>query len=205
MAYDSIVRGGRVVLSQDFGQTAYAMSCRCEWTCPGWAPGAFHAGIDLASIDGSQPVLLAVGYGQCVRVGRVLAGYSCSGLGPYAPCIRSGNVDVWYGHAKQSLVRPGDLVVPGQPVAIMDSVGCSTGNHVHYEVLPAGADPNGCGALNPWPYVYRWPGAAPKPVPAPAPAPAPVILPQQLGSLAPALLIVGGAALLLAADRSKAT
>jgi murein DD-endopeptidase MepM/ murein hydrolase activator NlpD len=198
VSFDQIVQGGRAVLSQDFGQTGYAMGCRCEWTCPGYAPGAFHAGIDIASATGARPVLLAVGYGQCVKVGRVLAGYSCSGLGPYAPCIRSGNIDIWYGHALQSLVSVGQYVVPGQPIAIMDSIGCSTGNHVHYEVLHAGADPDGCGAISPWPYISSWPGG---PTP-PAAAPAPVIPPKVVSAAVP-LLLLGGGALLLAGRRAK--
>jgi len=200
LAFDSIVEGGAAVLSQDFGQTAYAMACRCEWTCPGYAPGSFHAGIDLASVGGGEPYLLAVGYGQCVKVGRVLAGYSCSGLGPYAPCINSGGVDIWYGHAKQSLVNPGDYVVPGQRIAIMDSIGCSTGNHVHFEVVPAGSDPNGCAALNPWAYVNVWPGQAPNPISS-GPPPA-LYVPPALGRLAPLGLAAVGAGLLLL-GRSK--
>lgn len=198
MAYDKIVEGGQALLSQDFGQTPYAMACKCEWTCPGYVPGAFHAGIDIASIGGGEPYLLAVGYGTCVKIGRVLSGYSCSGLGPYAPCIRSGNVDIWYGHAKQSLVSIGQQVVPGQRVAVMDSVGCSTGNHVHYEVVPAGSDPDGCSALNPWPYVSIWPGTAPA-APAPAPSPSPAAAPSS-SIIVPALLVAGGV-LLIAAGR----
>jgi murein DD-endopeptidase MepM/ murein hydrolase activator NlpD len=202
MAFDRIAEGGRVVLSQDFGQTAYAMSCRCEWTCPGYAPAAFHAGIDIASLGGEEPYLLAVGYGQCVKVGRVLAGYSCSGLGPYAPCIRSGNVDIWYGHARQSLVNVGDYVSPGQRIAIMDSVGCSTGNHVHYEVVPAGSDPNGCAALNPWPYILAWPGLAPAPAAGDAGSAA---LARNISATAPILIAAGIGALLLARSARAAS
>lgn len=188
MAFEAIVQGGGI-LTQDFGQTAYATSCRCEWTCPGYAPGAFHAGIDIAPPGGGTPYLLSVGYGQCVRVGRVLAGYPCSGLGPYAPCIRSGGYDFWYGHAMRSLVSPGQYVVPGQPIAVLDSVGCSTGNHVHYEVLPAGSDPNGCAAVSPWPFLGTWPGG---PLQAPAPPPPP------RRSRVPVMLVLVGGALLLA-------
>lgn len=182
MAFETIVRGGGV-LTQDFGRTAYAVGCHCEWTCPGSPGGSFHAGIDIARSGSVQ--LLAAGYGQVVRIGRLTAG--CGGLGPYAPCIRSGNVDIWYGHVSQCLVGPGALVVPGQPIAIMGSVGCSTGQHLHFEVVPATWDPNGCGALNPWPFVSSWPGGSPKPPPS-----------KLLGPLA---LLAGGAALLYAANR----
>lgn len=196
MAFDRIVEGGKALLSQTFGDTAYGRSCRCEWNCPGHADHAFHAGIDIASGHGEHSYLLAVGYGVCVKVGRVLAGYSCSGLGPYAPCIRSGPIDVWYGHALRSLVKVGDRTVPGQRIAIMGSVGCSTGTHVHYEVLRAGSDPNGCGALDPWPYVLVWPGA--RPAPAPPPPPAPVL---KRSALVPALAVAGAIALVASAAR----
>lgn len=186
MSFEAIVRGGGI-LTQDFGRTSYAIGCRCEWTCAGYPNGSFHAGIDVAR-PGAGVQLLAAGYGQVVRIGRQTAG--CGGLGPYAPCIRSGGVDIWYGHASQCLVGPGAYVVPGQPVAIMGSIGCSTGQHVHFEVVPATWDPNGCGALNSWAFVNTWPGGPPKP---PKPPPS-----KLLGPLA---LMAGGAALLYAANR----
>jgi murein DD-endopeptidase MepM/ murein hydrolase activator NlpD len=185
VAFESIVRGGGV-LTQGFGETAWARSCGCEWTCPGYTRGAFHAGIDVAA-RGSSVLLLAAGYGQVVRIGRLTAG--CGGLGPYAPCVRSGGVDIWYGHAKQCLVGAGTFVVPGQPIAVMGSIGCSTGQHVHFEVMPATWDPNGCGALDPWPYVTSWPGAGPAPAP-----------PRRV--IKPWMVLAGGAALILAASRT---
>jgi murein DD-endopeptidase MepM/ murein hydrolase activator NlpD len=191
VAFETIVRGG-AVLTQGFGDTAWACSCRCEWTCPGHPAGCFHAGIDVARA-GAGVQLLAAGYGQVVRIGRQIPG--CGGLGPYAPCIRSGNRDMWYGHASKCLVGAGTWVVPGQPIAIMGSIGCSTGQHVHFEVLPAGWDPDGCGAVDPFPYVTKWPGL-PHNVPVPPPPPAP---PKR--SLLPLALVAGGAALLYAGSR----
>jgi murein DD-endopeptidase MepM/ murein hydrolase activator NlpD len=191
VAFDRIVRGGGV-LTQDFGQTAYAMSCHCEWTCPGYAPGAFHAGIDIASARGS--VLTAAGYGVVTRIGRGCPGCGCDGLGPYAVCVNSGPVDIWYGHAYQALVSIGQQVQDGSELALMDSVGCSTGNHVHFEVLPHGQDPNGCGAINPWQYVNVWPGQAPQPDPGPPPDQGGLPVSS---SLASALLVAGAGLFLL--------
>lgn len=184
MAFESIVQGGGI-LTQDFGRTAYAASCGCEWTCPGYPGGSFHAGIDIAR--NGNVVLLAAGSGQVVRIGRPTAG--CGGLGPYAPCVRSGGVDIWYGHAKQCLVGAGTFVKAGQPIAIMGSIGCSTGQHVHFEVVPATWDPNACGALNPWAYISSWPGSPPSPPKA---------------AVQPWMVLAGGAALLFAATRSPA-
>lgn len=167
MAYDSIVAGGGV-LTQDYGLTAFARSCQCEWRCP--ARGSrgydFHAGLDVARLG--VVTLLAVGYGT--RVMRTRAPGSCGGLGPFAVCINSGPIDVWYGHASRDLVGIGARVAPGQPVAIMGSLGCSTGQHVHYEVQPAGSV-DGCASLDPRPYLNSWPGRAPAPPPGPTPAP----------------------------------
>ncbi len=198
--FEKVVEGGGV-LTQDFGLTSWALSCRCEWTCPGYPPGAFHAGIDIAAGYGTR--LLAVGYGTVARIGRGCPGCGCDGLGPFAVCVNSGPVDIWYGHAYEALVSVGDQVQPGTPLSLMDSVGCSTGNHVHFEVLPAGSDPNGCAAINPWAYTMAWPGVgvpAPPPPPAPPPVP-PGPPPYQVSTTDAFLLLAGGAALLLAAGR----
>lgn len=192
MAFESIIRGGGI-LTQGFGQTAFALSCRCEWTCPGYAPAAFHAGIDIA--PRGDRTMLAVGYGQVVRIGRTIPG-PCSGLGPFAPCIRSGNVDIWYGHAAANLVGVGAYVKPGDPIAICGSIGCSTGTHVHYEVLPAGQDPNGCGALDPWAYVSKWPGGPVGPPPPP---------PKPPSRIFPVVLVAVGLAAVVASQREKAS
>jgi murein DD-endopeptidase MepM/ murein hydrolase activator NlpD len=178
--FEAMVQGGGQ-LTQGFGATAYAASCGCEWNCPSKTAARFgwHAGIDVAA--GAGAVLTAVGAGQVVRIGRV--GGTCGGLGPYAVCVRSGPIDIWYGHASRALVTLGQWVAAGQPLAIMGSLGCSTGRHVHYEIEPAGMV-NGCLALDPWAYVSRWPGSAPAP-PAPPPGPSP----RRVGA---ALVAAGG-------------
>jgi murein DD-endopeptidase MepM/ murein hydrolase activator NlpD len=187
--FEAIVQGGGQ-LTQGFGATAYAAWCGCEWTCPSKtaAPGGWHAGIDIWT--GQTPgVLLAVGAGQVTRIGR--AGGSCGGLGPNAVCIRSGSIDVWYGHCSKALVTVGQWVSPGQPIAWIGSLGCSTGRHVHYEIEPAGLV-NGCLAYDPWAYVSRWPGTGP---PAPAPVPAPSRRNAQLAILAAGGVIILAASL----------
>lgn len=159
MAFEQLVRGGGI-LTQGFGQTAWACANRSEWNCPGRArcPYGFHAGIDIASSRGTP--VLAVGYGVCVTPPRPSGG--CGGLGPYAVCIRSGPVDLWYGHLLSRAVYRGDQVGPGQVLGYMDSLGCSNGDHLHFEVEPASDSMvNGCNALDPWPYTTRWPGQPP--------------------------------------------
>lgn len=191
--YESIVAGGGV-LTQPYGCSAYACSCQCEWQCPGrcgCGGFSFHAGIDVARAGRVQ--LLAAGYGRVFQIGRL--GGACGGLGPYAVGIISGPLVIWYGHASWALVRPGDLVSPGQPIAWMGSLGCSSGQHVHYEIGPSGYS-SGCSSIDPTPYVGSWPGSPPAGPPQPVPAPSPQ------GGAAPWLLAAAGAALLIYAGGS---
>src|SRR6266566_1817238 len=121
--YNAIVAGGGT-LTQVYGCTAWALANRSEWNCPTRGCGlfGFHAGIDVAAAYGTP--LLAVGYGRVLQLGRI--GGTCGGLGPYAVGIQSGAYLIWYGHASAALVRAGDLVTPGQAIARMGSLGCST-------------------------------------------------------------------------------
>ncbi len=169
MAGETIVQGGGT-LTQAYGCTAWGLANRSEWNCPNrnCGPFGFHAGIDIAAAPGARPGLLAVGYGRVMQIGR-LGGY-CGGLGPNAIGIISGPWAIWYGHASAALVRAGDLVIPGQLIGRMGSLGCSTGNHVHFEVLPIGSS-SGCDSVNPWPFLSSWPGQPPAPAPGPSPAP----------------------------------
>jgi hypothetical protein len=196
--FETIVEGGGSQ-TQEYGCSRYAASCHCEWNCParcgnrsGW-----HAGIDVARGPGVQPRLLAVGYGT--RVTRVRDPGSCGGLGPFAVCINSGPVDIWYGHCSKDLVGVGAQVHPGQPIAVMGSFGCSTGTHLHFEVLPAGSV-DGCRSLDPTPYLRSWPQLAPPGPPGPVPTPAPVpVTPGR--SAAPWLLAAGAALAIYAVKR----
>ena len=43
-----------------------------------------------------------------------------------------------YAHASQLLVRAGEVVVPGDRIAMVGSTGRSTGAHLHFEVLRSG-------------------------------------------------------------------
>ncbi len=108
-------------ISQPFGPTTLVLE-------PAYAGYPhFHTGIDLVEPFGS-PVYAA-------DDGIVaLVGSSSSGYGNYVVIAHSGGLDTLYGHLATALVKPGQLVVQGQPVGLEGSTGNSTGPHVHFEL-----------------------------------------------------------------------
>jgi murein DD-endopeptidase MepM/ murein hydrolase activator NlpD len=88
---------------------------------------ARHAGIDYAAQYGTSILASAGG-----RVRRA---------GPYGAFGRTVEIDhgdglvTRYGHTSRILVRVGDIVLPGQPIAMVGSTGRSTGPHLHFEIL----------------------------------------------------------------------
>ncbi|MDH4260046.1 MAG: M23 family metallopeptidase [Gammaproteobacteria bacterium] len=91
---------------------------------------ARHAGIDYVAPFGT-PILASAG-------GRVRR------AGPYGAFGRTVEIDhgdglvTRYGHTSRILVRVGDIVLPGQPIAMVGSTGRSTGAHLHFEILRDG-------------------------------------------------------------------
>jgi murein DD-endopeptidase MepM/ murein hydrolase activator NlpD len=91
---------------------------------------AQHAGIDYLAWYGTS--ILASAGGQVRRAG------------PYGAYGRTVEIDhgdglvTRYGHASRILVRVGDVVLPGQPIATVGSTGRSTGPHLHFEILRDG-------------------------------------------------------------------
>jgi len=91
---------------------------------------AFHAGLDFAVLAGT-PISSAAG-------GTV----SFAGFKPdygWVVEIDHGNgLTTRYAHGSKVLVRTGDVVEPGQRIALVGSTGRSTGPHLHFEVLRRG-------------------------------------------------------------------
>ncbi|MEX2150919.1 MAG: M23 family metallopeptidase [Steroidobacteraceae bacterium] len=91
---------------------------------------AQHAGIDYPAW-----------YGTSIRAS---AGGRIRRAGPYGAYGRTVEIDhgeglvTRYGHASRILVRVGDVVLPGQPIATVGSTGRSTGPHLHFEILRDG-------------------------------------------------------------------
>ncbi len=85
-----------------------------------------HAGVDLAGPSGTK--VLATNSGRIDFAGWKTA------YGNVVDVKHEYGFTTRYGHLRQILVRPGQLVKKGQAIAIQGSTGRSTGDHLHYEV-----------------------------------------------------------------------
>ena len=102
----------------------------------------FHYGIDIHS--SKDQVIYSAFSGTVVKVnnscGHVNYGQNCGHDGGFGNSIyiksTDGKLCAIYGHLKQHsmLVKEGDYVEQGQPIASMGSAGWSTGKHLHFEV-----------------------------------------------------------------------
>lgn len=92
---------------------------------------AFHRGVDFASEAGSEVIAVAAGV--------VTYAGDKSGYGTMVEISHGDGYVTRYGHNQSNLVQVGQTVTRGEPIALMGSTGRSTGPHVHFEVLRAGA------------------------------------------------------------------
>jgi murein DD-endopeptidase MepM/ murein hydrolase activator NlpD len=92
---------------------------------------ALHTGLDFPAEPGT-PVVAAAG-GVVVNV-ETHAAY-----GHMVELDHGQGLVTRYAHNSQTLVKPGDVVKRGQPIAAVGSTGRSTGPHLHFEVLLEGA------------------------------------------------------------------
>lgn len=85
-----------------------------------------HAGIDMPAPPGSAVVAAEAGL---VRRAAMAGGY-----GQLVEIDHGGGLRTRYAHLSRILVREGDWVERGRPIAAVGSTGRSTGNHLHFEV-----------------------------------------------------------------------
>ncbi len=92
-----------------------------------------HAGLDIAAPIGTQ--IVAVADGTVVFESKSVGGFE------YYVAIKHANGAITgYGHNQQNLVKQGDIVKQGQPIATVGSRGQSTGPHVHMNYIPDGSN-----------------------------------------------------------------
>jgi murein DD-endopeptidase MepM/ murein hydrolase activator NlpD len=101
-----------------------------------------HAGVDLVAPWGT-PILAA-------RDGRVkYTGWK----GAYGKLVILAHANGWetfYGHCTEFLVREGDEVKAGAPIARLGATGSVTAPHLHFELRQGG------GTRNPAKYLARF-------------------------------------------------
>jgi len=93
-----------------------------------------HEGLDISSVEGSQ--VLATADGVVVRDDRDVT------LGKNIEIDHGNGVTTRYAHNSRVLVRLGQKVKRGDPIATVGSTGKSTGPHLHYEVRVNGIPVN---------------------------------------------------------------
>lgn len=91
---------------------------------------ALHTGLDFSADPGTQ-IMAAAG-------GVVVSTEPHPQYGNLLEIDHGNGLTTRYAHTQRILVKAGDLVKRGQPVALVGSTGRSTGPHLHFEVLVGG-------------------------------------------------------------------
>lgn len=93
-----------------------------------------HSGIDIAASEGAIVTATADG--------RVVFSGEDKDLGMILSIDHFGAYLTRYGHNSSLLVRTGDAVRKGQPIALVGNTGRSSGPHLHYEIWQQGTPRN---------------------------------------------------------------
>jgi len=89
-----------------------------------------HAGIDIRGLPGQSII--------CARAGTVtFAGPTGGGYGNMVVVDHGGGVQTVYAHARTLLVKTGDTVERGGPIALVGHTGNATADHCHFELRQA--------------------------------------------------------------------
>ena len=109
----------------------------------------FHTGIDIGA--GHNTKILAANSGKVI-VAVVNRGNT--GYGTYVIIDHGGQISTLYAHCEKLLVKVGDKVLRGQPIALVGTTGSSTGYHLHFEVRINGQYQNPLEYVTPGKYYY---------------------------------------------------
>lgn len=94
----------------------------------------FHRGMDFAGAEGT-PIFAAAG-GLVTKVEKQ------NNFGLLVEIDHRNGYVTRYAHTLEVLIKEGDIVKKGQPIAKMGNTGRSTGSHLHFEVLKNGKNIN---------------------------------------------------------------
>lgn len=100
----------------------------------------FHAALDIAADSGSK--IAAAGSGTVVSVSE------SPGMGKYVVLDHGNGYRTSYNHCSEILVREGDDVLQGQPIALVGCTGYATGNHLDFRVFLNGETVNPLSVLD---------------------------------------------------------
>lgn len=101
----------------------------------------FHSGIDFAAKEGTDVIAVADGIVSYIGERR--------GYGELIELDHGNGYVTRYAHNEKIIVKTGDRIKKGGPIALLGSTGRSTGPHVHFEVLREGTK------IDPYKFVNR--------------------------------------------------
>lgn len=101
----------------------------------------FHKGVDIGVPAGTKI--------HASRSGRVIFNGYEEGYGNLVILEHEFGYQTYYGHLSRGLVKRGDMVNPGQVIALSGNTGRSTGPHLHFEIRKNGQ------SMNPFTYLKR--------------------------------------------------
>jgi murein DD-endopeptidase MepM/ murein hydrolase activator NlpD len=133
----SIARERLIASIPSINPVGGAIAAGFGWRTNPWPE--FHKGLDLEA-----------NYGDMVRAaaaGSVASAGWDGGYGNKVDIDHGNGYHTWYCHLSRIAVSPGQRVTKGAPIAYVGSTGESTGPHLHYQVMYAGA------AIDPQPFL----------------------------------------------------
>lgn len=92
----------------------------------GWRDGRMHKGIDI-DLRRGDPVVAAFD-------GKVRVAKNSGGFGNVVIIMHPNGLETVYAHLSKMKVKPGQVVLSGQPIGLGGSTGLSSGPHLHFEV-----------------------------------------------------------------------
>lgn len=101
----------------------------------GWRDGRMHKGIDI-DLKRGDPVVAAFD-------GKVRVAKNSGGFGNVVIIMHPNGLETVYAHLSKIKVKPGQVILSGQPIGLGGSTGRSSGPHLHFEIRYKGQ------ALNP--------------------------------------------------------